>query len=229
MGEWIRARSLGHAVVVANTHVVMESRQNPALRQAVHAASLVIPDGMPLVVAARRRGFPLKSRSDGPGLMYKALSEEPSSHWRHYFYGSTPEVLDSLCIQFPETTIAGTSAPPFRPLTHEEDTQAVEKINAAQADVLWVGLGCPKQEIWICEHSDRLNVPVLLGVGQAFDILAGVKSRAPKWMQNSGLEWLYRLLLEPRRVWKRYLLYNPWFIWLFIREEFGKMFLPERK
>jgi len=221
MGEWVRTRSTGHTVVVANTHVIMESRQNPALGQAVRAASLIIPDGMPLVVVARWRGFPLKSRADGPGLMFKAFSEESCKHWRHYFYGGTPEVLASLFVQFPDTKIAGASAPHFRPLTPKEDALAVAEINAAQADILWVGLGCPKQEIWMHEHVDRLNVPVLLGVGQAFDIFAGVKSRAPSWMQNTGLEWLFRLIHEPKRLWKRYLVNNSVFLYYLFLEQIG--------
>jgi N-acetylglucosaminyldiphosphoundecaprenol N-acetyl-beta-D-mannosaminyltransferase len=221
MDEWVCAHSTGHTVVVANTHVVMESHQNPSLGQAVRAASLVIPDGMPLVVVARLRGFPLKSRADGPGLMLKAFSEEPYKHWRHYYYGGTLEVLASLRTKFPDTTITGASAPPFRPLTPAEDAQVVAEINAAQADILWVGLGCPKQEIWMLEHANRLNVPVLLGVGQAFDILAGVKSRAPSWMQNTGLEWLYRLIREPKRLWKRYLVNNSLFLYYLVLEQIG--------
>ena len=199
----------------------MESRQNLTLGRAVRAASLVIPDGMPLVVVARWRGFPLKSRADGPGLMLKALSEEPGKHWRHYLYGGTPEVLAALKIQFPGITFAGMLAPPFRSLAPSEDDQVVAEINATKADVLWVGLGCPKQECWMFDHASRLNVPVMVGVGQAFDILAGVKSRAPLWMQNIGLEWLYRLFLEPNRLWKRYLIYNPWFILLVLWEQLG--------
>lgn len=219
MGEWIQSHSYGHTVVVANTHVVMESRENPTLGEAVAAASLVIPDGMPLVVVSRWRGYPLPGRSDGPTLMDIALGQEPYCSWRHYFYGGTPEVLAALCEKYPQVVIAGQYAPPFRHLTPEEDQRVVAGINASGADVLWVGLGCPKQERWMFEHQNRLNVPVMLGVGQAFDILAGVKSRAPRWMQNTGLEWFYRLCKEPRRLWKRYLVYNPWFIFLVLREQ----------
>jgi N-acetylglucosaminyldiphosphoundecaprenol N-acetyl-beta-D-mannosaminyltransferase len=208
MDRWITEKSSGNYVIAANTHVVMECRQNLDLRGAVLNASMVIPDGMPLIVAARWRGFPLKTRADGPGLMAKALSEEPYRHWRHYLYGSTQQVLDALCTRYPQSCIVGTYAPPFRQLSPEEDMQAVEKIKEAHADVLWVGLGCPKQECWMSEHHERLNVPVMLGVGQAFDVLAGIKMRAPRWMQNTGLEWLYRLVKEPRRLWKRYLVNN---------------------
>lgn len=223
MQVWINSHNHGRYVVVANTHVVMESRQNPGLRQAVDQADMVIPDGMPLVVAARWRGFPLRRRADGPGLLVEALAQSGARGWRHYFYGGTPQVLEQLNTQiqmrWPDAVIAGSDAPPFRPLTPEEERAAVERIHSARPDVLWVGLGCPKQERWMLEHSDRLEVPVMLGVGQAFDLVAGVKQRAPGWMCNLGLEWLYRLVREPRRLGKRYLLYNPWFVWLFLREQ----------
>jgi N-acetylglucosaminyldiphosphoundecaprenol N-acetyl-beta-D-mannosaminyltransferase len=219
MGQWIQARNMNHIVVAANTHVVMESRNSTSLKRAVRAASLVIPDGMPLVLAARLRRFPLKSRADGPGLMFKALNEEPYKHWRHYFYGGTVEVLKALCVQFPDTTIAGISAPPFRPLTHKEDARVAIEINAAHVDVLWVGLGCPKQERWMFKQRNRLKVPVMIGVGQAFDVLSGVKPRAPSWMQNSGLEWLYRLNQEPKRLWRRYLINNSLFLYYFFLEQ----------
>jgi N-acetylglucosaminyldiphosphoundecaprenol N-acetyl-beta-D-mannosaminyltransferase len=229
MDEWIRAGSYGHTIVVANTHVVMESRQNPALGKASAAASLVIPDGMPLVIAARSRGYPLQVRSDGPGLLQKALTFENCQTWRHYFLGGTPEVLSALCERYQQAQIAGIFAPPFRPLTDEEDKHVVDEINASHPDVLWVSLGCPKQEQWVFEHASRLDVPVILGVGQAFDILSGFKKRAPNWMCVLGLEWFFRLMLEPRRLWKRYLLYNPWFIWLYMWEQVGLIFHPIKK
>lgn len=218
MGKWILERDNGHTIVFANTHVVMESRQNLALSEAITEATLVVPDGMPILIAARLRGFSLDARSDGPGLMQKALTNET---WRHYFYGGTPEALSALFQHYPSTQIAGFYSPPFRTLTPQEDIRVVDEINASAADILWVGLGCPKQELWMFEHADRLQVPVLLGVGQAFDLLGAVKKRAPRWMCAIGLEWFYRLLREPRRLWKRYLLYNPWFVWLYIREQFG--------
>lgn len=219
MAQWIKDGKSGRYVVVANTHVVMERRRNPVLERAVSDASLVIPDGMPLVIAARWRGFPLKTRADGPGLMAKALAEAPYRHWRHFFYGSTKQVLDKLCANYPENRIAGSHAPPFRALSDDEDAKVVEMINQSNADVLWIGLGCPKQECWMVEHRERLNVPVMLGVGQAFELLAGVKPRAPHWMQNTGLEWLYRFIKEPRRLWKRYFINNNLFLYYLIREQ----------
>jgi N-acetylglucosaminyldiphosphoundecaprenol N-acetyl-beta-D-mannosaminyltransferase len=228
MGEWIDEKNAGHMVVVANTHVLVESHQNPALERAVRAASLVIPDGMPLVVVARWRGFPLKTRSDGVGLMKKALSKKPFSEWRHYLYGGSPEVISGIRDQYPNALICRAYAPPFRPLTKNEDELVVKDINNANADVLWVGLGCPKQEIWINDHRSRLTVPVMLGVGQAFDVLAGTKPHAPNWMQNIGLEWLFRLMHEPKRLWKRYLVNNSLFLYYLFREQIG-IILHEQK
>jgi len=220
MSEWIGAHSKGQMVVCANTHVLVESRSNPALKQAVGSAALVVPDGMPLVVAARLRGFPLKRRAYGPELMHKALSTETFSHWKHYLYGGTPEALTNIHNHYYDSHFCGAYAPPFRSLTKDEDEAAVEAINKSGADVLWVGLGCPKQEIWIHDHLDQLDVPVILGVGQAFDVLSGIKTPAPVWMQNSGLEWLFRLTQEPKRLWKRYLTNNTQFLYYFLREQF---------
>lgn len=217
--EWVFLKNTSHMVVFANAHVLMENRNNKGLNWALKRASLIIPDGMPLVVMARRRGFKLDSRPDGPGFMEKVLVEEPSNHWRHYFLGGTEDVLLRVKNHYPDILISGMYSPPFRQMTAEEDIALLANINNSKADILWVGLGCPKQEIWIAEHLDQVLIPAILGVGQAFDILAKVKTRAPEWMQKSGLEWLYRLLKEPRRLWKRYLLYNPQFVLLVIREE----------
>jgi len=227
MGEWIRICSLGNTIVFGNVHIVMESRQDPTFAEAVAAATLVAPDGMPIMLAARSRGYPLRDRADGPGLMQKALTNADCRAWRHYFYGGTPEVLAALCHKYPDVQVAGTYSPPFRPLTPEEDALVVDNINASRADALWVGLGCPKQECWMAEHASRLQVPVILAVGQAFDLLSGAKKSAPRWMRAVGLEWLYRLLSEPRRLWKRYLLYNPWFVWLYLHEQAGLIFHHE--
>jgi N-acetylglucosaminyldiphosphoundecaprenol N-acetyl-beta-D-mannosaminyltransferase len=220
---WIDEGSKSHYVVAANVHVIMEGFQNEEMKQALGQADLVTPDGMPLVIIGRLRGFPLRQRTDGPGLMAAALEQGVSTGWRHYFYGSTPEVLAVLQSKIRERwaniQIAGSYSPPFRVLTLEEDLAVINEINAASPDILWVGLGCPKQECWMLEHKDMLRIPVMIGVGQAFDLLAGTKKRAPLWMCNLGLEWFYRFIHEPRRLWKRYLLYNPWFIELFLREQ----------
>lgn len=221
MAEWVSSRSQGNTVVVANTHVITESCRKSALGFAVRNASLVIPDGMPLVLAARRSGFPLKSRSDGPGLMLKALCEEPYKQWKHFLYGGTREVLSRLRSKFPDAKFVGSVSPPFKELAPGEIEKDIADINTSRADILWVGLGCPKQEVWMQEHRDALDVPVILGVGQAFDILAGAKKRAPRWMQEAGLEWLFRLMQEPKRLWKRYTINNIFFVMVLLLQRAG--------
>jgi len=225
MERWIAERSFGHVVVAANAHVVMEAYQNPRVRAAVNGADLVMPDGMPLVWLGRRRGFPLKERAYGPGVMAAFLRLSAGKGYRHFFYGSTPETLEALTRRirdlYGEVEVAGTYSPPFRPLTPEEDEGVVRKLNGAKPDVLWVGLGCPKQELWMDEHRHRLRIPVLLGVGAAFDFLAGVKPQAPDWMGRHGLEWLFRLLSEPRRLWRRYLIQGAGFVYNVLGEELG--------
>lgn len=223
MDLWIRNQDKGRYIMVANVQSVMESHKNLLYKKAADNADLIVPDGMPIVVVGRWRGFHLKQRADGPGLMAEAMKVTGEKGWRHYFYGGTPEtiiiLIERLQKQWPDVQVAGSYAPPFRPLTDEEDKEVVEKINNSNADVLWVGLGNPKQEIWMQEHRDQVNVPVMLGIGQAFDLLAGLKKHAPIWMSNMGIEWLYRLVKEPRRLWKRYLINNPWFIYLVLKEE----------
>jgi N-acetylglucosaminyldiphosphoundecaprenol N-acetyl-beta-D-mannosaminyltransferase len=223
MERWISERSFRHFIVVANTHVISEATKDPVFRKVLERASLTVPDGMPLIWVARRRGFPLQRRVCGPDLMWAFLQETSEKGYRHYFYGSTDEVLQQLNKRllgwFPSLQICGMYAPPFRPLTDEEDRQVVQRINEAKPDVLWVGLGCPKQERWMDEHRDQLRVPVMVGVGQAFDIFAGVKRRAPAWMQDHGLEWLFRLIQEPRRLWRRYLIQGAGFVYNVLCEE----------
>ncbi len=225
MESWIRERSPGHFIVAANTHVIMECRESPAFKDAVNAADLVTPDGMPLVWIGRRRGFPLKKRAYGPELMGAFLNRSASLGYRHFFYGGTPKTVESLVAKlrdrWPTLQIAGFYAPPFRPLTKEEDRRVVEMVNEAAPDVLWVGLGCPKQEQWMYSHRLRLQVPAMVGVGQAFDLLAAVKRQAPGWMRDHGAEWLFRLFSEPKRLWRRYLIYGSKFICYSILEQTG--------
>jgi N-acetylglucosaminyldiphosphoundecaprenol N-acetyl-beta-D-mannosaminyltransferase len=221
--EWINAQSKGHYVIVANTHVIMEARVNKELQKAVKQADMIIPDGMPLIVVGRMRGFSLPKRAYGPELMVAVLEESNEKRMSHFFYGSTPEVLadmsNKIHEQWPHVKIAGMYSPPFRKLTAEEDQEVIAKINSSKPDILWVGLGCPKQECWIADHQSQLDVSVMLGVGQAFDILAGAKAWAPDWMRSNGLEWLFRFSQEPRRLWKRYLLYGPQFIYFAALEQ----------
>ena len=210
--EWIRNHDICRYVAVTGMHGVTEAQHDPAFKDILNSAGLVVPDGMPLVWLSRLKGFPLKRRVYGPELMMSFFESTEKKGYRHFLYGGTPCVLEQLAraIQrrFPGTIVAGAYSPPFRDLTQQEDSQAVAMINNAVPDVVWVGLSTPKQERWMHQHRERLRVPVLLGVGAAFDINAGMKKQAPRWMREHGLEWLFRLLQEPRRLWKRYLVYG---------------------
>jgi N-acetylglucosaminyldiphosphoundecaprenol N-acetyl-beta-D-mannosaminyltransferase len=211
----IRARERGY-VCVSNVHTVMECQYDPYFRRAVNEALLAVPDGMPLVWIARRLGYPLPDRVYGPDLMLSLCERSAQQGYRNFFYGGSEDTLERLVARlserFPGLPIVGAEAPPFRPLTPEEDAAAVARINAADPDVVWVGLGLPKQEKWMYEHRDRVQASLLIGVGAAFNFHAGTVAQAPRWMQKRGLEWAFRLLQEPRRLWRRYLFYNPLFI-----------------
>jgi N-acetylglucosaminyldiphosphoundecaprenol N-acetyl-beta-D-mannosaminyltransferase len=205
-----------HYVCVTGVHGVMEARRDPELRRIHNASGLTTPDGMPMVWAGHRAGARNMRRVYGPDLML-ALSELAARRgWSSFFYGGGPGVPDLLAerlgARFPGLRVAGTWSPPFRPLTAEEDQAIVERINRSGADLVWVGLSTPKQERWMAAHAGRLEAKALLGVGAAFDIHAGLLPQAPSWMQRLGLEWLYRLGREPKRLWRRYLRNNPRFV-----------------
>src|SRR3712207_6619190 len=176
---------------------------------------------MPMVWAGRRAGAAHMERVYGPDLMLALLERAAQRGWRSFFYGGAegvPELLaQRLTERFADLQVAGTYSPPFRPLTPAEDVEIVEKINASGADIVWIGLSTPKQERWMAAHVGRLDAPAMLGVGAAFDIHAGVLPQAPLWMQQRGLEWVYRLLREPRRLWRRYLGNNPRFVIAILR------------
>jgi N-acetylglucosaminyldiphosphoundecaprenol N-acetyl-beta-D-mannosaminyltransferase len=213
---WIACRTPQY-ICVTGVHGVMESGRDESLR-AIHArAGLVTPDGMPLVWLARHAGQPQVERVYGPDLMLAVCSASVPCGWRHFFYGGSPGVAGRMASRlqsrFPGLQIAGEYAPPFHELSTLEDKAIVERINATTPDLVWVGLSTPKQERWMAAHVGRLTAPVLIGVGAAFDFHAGVKRQAPRWMQRSGLEWSFRLMTEPRRLWKRYLVNNPQFVW----------------
>jgi len=204
-------------VCVANVHMVMEAYDDAEFRQIVNAADLVTPDGMPLVWVMRLQGLRQQERVYGPALTQFVLEAANREGIPVGFYGSTPQTLEKLKRnvqeRYPSLKIAYLYAPPFRPLTPEEDEEVVRAINDSGTRILFVGLGCPKQERWMAAHKGRVQA-VMLGVGAAFDFLAGVKPQAPRWMQRAGLEWLFRLASEPRRLWRRYLLNNPRFVLL---------------
>ncbi|MDX1545625.1 MAG: WecB/TagA/CpsF family glycosyltransferase [Rhodothermales bacterium] len=218
---WIARREPRYACV-SNVHSVMESWDDPALRRIHNEAGLVTPDGMPLVWISRLRGRRHVRRVYGPDLMLALCAHGLERGYRHYFYGGADGVAGDLARRlgerFPGLVVAGAETPPFRPLTPEEDAAAVERINAARPDVVWVGLGMPKQERWMHAHVGRIEAPALIGVGAAFDFHTGRKPQAPAWMQRTGLEWAFRLATEPRRLAGRYLRHNPRFVGLALLE-----------
>jgi N-acetylglucosaminyldiphosphoundecaprenol N-acetyl-beta-D-mannosaminyltransferase len=224
--DWIDAAVAAGArayVCVAAVHTVMESREDAALREAVLGAAFTVPDGQPLAWALRALGHPIDGRVYGPELMARACARAARSGRRHYLYGGRDEAALArlrarLEERYPGLRIAGGYAPPFRELSEAElDTIATE-INAARPDVVWVGIGVPKQEKWMAAMRARLEAPVLIGVGAAFDFHAGLVAQAPAWMQRRGLEWLFRLSREPRRLWRRYARHNPRFVAAFARQ-----------
>jgi N-acetylglucosaminyldiphosphoundecaprenol N-acetyl-beta-D-mannosaminyltransferase len=213
---WIRSRQ-PHYVCVTGVHGVMESHRDPELRQIHNEAGLVVPDGMPLVWLSRLGGHAGADRVYGPDLLLACCERSLRYGYRHFFYGGASGVAELLAERltqrYPGLRVAGTYSPPFRPLTPAEDAAVVDRINGSRADLVWIGLSTPKQERWMYQQRGSLRAPVLLGVGAAFDFHAGLKKQAPRWLQRSGFEWLFRLLTEPRRLWRRYLRNNPAFVW----------------
>ncbi|CAN5151059.1 WecB/TagA/CpsF family glycosyltransferase [soil metagenome] len=214
--RWIYTREQGY-ICITGVHGVMESSRDESLRDIHNCAGLVVPDGMPLVWINRLRGKHHVDRVYGPDLTLACCELSVARGYRHFFYGGNegvPELLaERLTQRFPGLQVAGTYSPPFRPLTPAEDDAIVSQINDSGADIVWVGLSTPKQERWMHDHMGRLKAPVMIGVGAAFDFHAGLKKQAPYWMQRSGLEWFFRLVTEPRRLWRRYLINNPAFLW----------------
>jgi N-acetylglucosaminyldiphosphoundecaprenol N-acetyl-beta-D-mannosaminyltransferase len=213
MEEWIVQREACRYIAVTGMHGVTEAQHDPTFKAILNAASMVVPDGYPLVWLGRRKGFAnLLRRVYGPELIETFCAQTEGKRYRHFFYGGAPGVAEGLAQKFAaqhkEISVAGTYCPPFRELTAEEDRQIVELIERARPDIVWVGLSTPKQERWMFEHRERLNVPVLVGVGAAFDFHTGRVPQAPRWMREYGLEWLFRLAQEPRRLWRRYLVYG---------------------
>ena len=215
MTRWIADREQ-HYVCVTGVHGVMEAQRDPELLRIHNDSGLTTPDGMPMVWAAHAAGAADVQRVYGPDLMLAACARAAERGWGCYLYGSSDEVLAqlraNLCDRFPGLRIVGAHSPPFRELTPEEDDAVVRAIDESGAQIVWVGLSTPKQERWMAAHVGRLNASVLVGVGAAFDIHAGLARQAPRWMQRSGLEWLFRLVAEPRRLWRRYMVNNPRFL-----------------
>lgn len=205
----------GKYICVGNVHTTVMAHDDAQYHNVQNSAAFVLPDGKPLSVYSRKHGFPEAERVTGPDLMLELFARE--NGLTHYFYGSTPETLamleEKLRAQYPHLQIVGMVSPPFKKLSEEEDSEEIRKINESGADIIWVGLGAPKQENWMYEHMDKVG-GVMIGVGAGFDYHAGNIKRAPMWMQRMSLEWLYRLLQDPKRLFKRYLVTNTRYLWL---------------
>jgi len=215
--DWAREKSPRY-VCVASVHNVMTAHDSDEFRRATNGADLVTPDGMPVVWCLRAIGYRRAGRVYGPDLTQALLAGAAARGISVGFYGGTRDAVRMLQSatrsRYPRLQIAYALAPPFRPLTPAEDDEVVREINRSGSQVLFVGLGTPKQDYWMAAHKGRVQ-PVMVGVGAAFDFLAGTKPQAPRWMMHIGMEWFFRLITEPRRLWKRYLKQNPRFIVLF--------------
>lgn len=212
---WIADRERTRYVTFTNVHAVMQARSDASFKRVLEEADMVCPDGRPLVWVGGQSGANV-DQVCGPDLMVEFMRTTQTKPYSHFFYGGSPAVVEKLAREltwkFPDIKIAGLYSPPFRPLTVAEEAAVVKMINDAAPDLVWVGLGCPKQEKWMQEFRNHLKTAVLLGVGQAFDIHAGTLRQAPRWAREHGFEWLFRLCLEPRRLWRRYLIYNTGFV-----------------
>lgn len=215
------------ALVFANVHVVMEAVDNPAFLRRLNRADMINPDGMPLVWTLRWMGQRNAVRVYGPDATLAMLAAAETAQVPVGFYGGSQRVLEKLISEVgkrhPRLKIAFRESPPFRTLSPEEDAAVVDRLASSETRILFVGLGCPKQENWILDHTDTVSA-VMFGVGAAFDFLAGTKAQAPRWMMRSGLEWAFRFAIEPRRLWRRYIISNPKFLW-----NLGLQFLGVRR
>jgi len=220
IGVWA-ARGESRAVFQCNVHSLVTAFRDAGFARVLEAADLADPDGAPVAWCLRRRGFPHQARIAGPDLMWKCCELAQRHGFPVYLYGSTEQTLARLRARlrdaFPRLRVAGGEAPRFGPTTPEEDARAARRIRDSGARILFVGLGCPRQEAWIAAQRGRIPA-VMLGLGAAFDFHAGLVRRAPRWMQRCGLEWLYRLMREPRRLWRRYLTTNTLFLLYLARE-----------
>lgn len=212
----------GRYICISNVHTTVTAYRDETYRAVQNGSALSLPDGKPLSIVQRHRGYQNAGRVPGPDLMPEIFALSEKKGYRHYFYGSKQSTLDALkeklLEKYPKLNIVGMYSPPFRPLTEEEDHKAVERINAAKPDFVWVGLGAPKQEIWMAEHENRVH-GVMIGVGAGFDFHAGTIKRAPKWMQEFCMEWLYRITQDPKRLLWRYLDTNFSFLWYLWKEK----------
>ena len=216
-------------VVISNPHSVMMARRDPRMLSATQQASLVLPDGVGIILAARILGIPHHGRITGPALMLYLCDQGRRLGLRHFFYGGTPSVVDQLADnlrnRFPGLNVAGSFSPPFGPMDPEENRRIIDQINQTRPDIVWVGLGAPKQEIWMARHLGQIQASVLIGVGAAFDFHAGTIPWAPTWIRAIGLEWAYRICIEPKRLWRRNL-DSPRFLLGVLRHKFCRIPRP---
>jgi len=218
---WINERKKSY-VCIAPVSTIVDSQSEAEYRKIINEADMITPDGMPLVWIGKLRGNKDIGRTYGPDLMLALCGRGQKKGYKHFLYGGSKNTCSLLKNvlerKFPAIDIVGEYAPPFSSQYVQEDEEVVDEINRLSPDVLWVGLGSPKQDYWMHHHRDKLNVPVMVGVGAAFDFIAGTKKQAPMWMRRSGLEWLFRLCSEPQRLWKRYFIGNTQFIYLLVKQ-----------
>lgn len=214
---WIEKKEQGNYIVFSNANDVVASKKDAFVKKASNTSSLSVPDGISLVFLARVMGWNVKKRVYGPDFMLEYLKLAELKGYSNFFYGTTQDTLklliSNLRTKFPKLKIVGAYAPPFKPLSEEENKKIIDIINHASPDVVWVGLGTPKQQLWMYEHKNKLKVSVMVGVGAAFDFFAGTKPQAPRYVRDNGFEWLFRLITEPKRLWRRYLINNSLFIY----------------
>lgn len=217
--RWIAAGKPGY-VCVTGVHGVMEAQNDAVLRRILNGAAINLPDGMPMTWLGRLQGFKRMDRVFGPDFMAAMCKVSVERGYRNFFYGGEPDVAEllseTLQQRFPGLQVAGTYTPPFRPLTAEEEQDLLAQVRQAKPHIVWVGLSTPKQERFMAEFVERLHVPMLVGVGAAFDYHTGKIRDCPQWIKRAGLQWLHRLAQDPKRLWKRYLRNNPAFVWRLI-------------
>lgn len=211
---WLETKTQNYACFTP-AHSIIDAANSPELTDIFNNSGVTAPDGMFIVWLLKLYGRKHVSRVYGPDMLLEVCRHSKKTGYRHFFYGGAPGIPEMLAgkltKRFPELKVVGMHSPPFRPLTDEEDQEEIEMINRSGADIVWVGIGSPKQDQWMTDHIGKIKAPVLIGIGAAFDFHSGNKKQAPPWMQRSGLEWFFRLMTEPRRLWRRYAQY-PWFI-----------------
>ncbi|MBW8001341.1 MAG: WecB/TagA/CpsF family glycosyltransferase [Planctomycetes bacterium] len=213
--DW-KEQELHKIITITNPHSVILCCNDEQMQKATNSAALTLPDGIGIILAAKILGYAHHGRVSGPDLMLKCCEKGIEKNYRHFFYGGAQGIAEKLAERlsdkYPGLQIAGTYSPPFRQLSEQEDAEIVDLINSASPDILWVGLGAPKQEKWMSGHVGRIKAAAMIGVGAAFDFHSGNIKRAPQWLQNCHLEWLHRLLANPMRMWQRYLVNGPIFL-----------------